>query len=815
MTVSKIKYKHTRICLILLVGMLLVCMDNQICQASGIGYITGFTIRPDHVVAIEVGPHRLYVQICAGNIVKVDFHPNGLVDMSTPVISTQKWEPITFSVDSTSDAYFLKTREMSVRIQRNPCRISVMDTTGSCLIKEQDVMGVFSGGLKLQHQAGDALYGIYGYNRDDMNVGLLRQKGGYIQAKPQGGCGAPFIWSTAGYGIIVDTDGGDIYNDGSLLSFNNCSKKNVEYYVMVGAPRQILEAAGKITGKPPLLPKWNTGFGQMEWGINEAEYKDHITGYRQRNIPLDWFMIDFDWMAWGEDHYGEFRWGKKFPSGSTGELKKWSDDRGVKMFAITKPRIIAKNADGSFTEQGNYAQEHNFWWPGEKFFNDYVSKLPSKDLNYSIPECRTWWWNHLKKGGYDKGMVAFLNDECDDSNAGGLYSLGNFSNLFMQQSIYEGMRSANNQRVWSLNRTAYLGSQRYAYGLWSGDNFASYRDLRSQLGKMLSAANILVDNWGFVVSAFWHDRPPLTADFYIRSLQTGLFAPVFFIHGMYGQKRQPWVMGTKAEKIAKEVIQTRYRLIPYTYSYERIKHEKAIGICRPLILDYPDDKKVADLYETFMYGDYILASPVVDSAQTLKDIYMPGGTWIDYKNGKIYQGNKTYQVPINKETLQDIPMFIKKGAIIPNQEVMNYEGEKIPSIINMDIFPDRQLTNFNYYEDDGHTYNYEKGVYLKQSITVKDQGNAVLLNISAKLGSYVSGTQYFLLKVHYRQSKTVKNNNSPLLRFKDGKALSKAAGEGWTTGEDVYGKITFIKIKACNNYATYLEIGGKELLPNQ
>lgn len=807
------KMKYSYICVIVQAVIFLV--SNSVCRASGIGYITGFTIHPDHVVEIEVGTHRLYVQMCAANIVKVDFHPNGLYEPSTPVIYPKKWDSVIFSIDSARDYYMLKTTKMCVRIQRNPCRIAVMDTAGNLLIKEQDGMGVFSGGLKLQHHAEDALYGIYGYNRDDMKVGLLRQKGGYIQAKPQGGCGAPFIWSTAGYGIIVDTDGGDIYNDDSLLSFNNCSKKNVEYYVLAGTPIQILEAAGKVTGNPPMLPKWNTGFGQMEWGIDEAEYKDHINGYRRRNIPLDWFLIDFDWMAWGEDHYGEFRWGKKFPSGSTGELKKWSDERGVKMLAITKPRIIAKNADGLFTEQGRYAETHGYWWHGENFFSDYVAKLPSKDLDYSIPGCRIWWWNHLKAGGYDKGMVAFLNDECDDSNAGGLYSLGNFSNLFMQQSIYEGLRSSSSkERVWSLNRTAYLGSQRYAYGLWSGDNFASYQDLRSQLGKMLSAANILVDNWGFVVSAFWHDRPPLTADFYIRSIQTGLFAPVFFIHGMYGQNRQPWVMGPKAEKIAKEVIQMRYRLIPYTYSYERIKHEKAIGISRPLLLDYPGDKNVADLYETFLYGDYILASPVVDSAQILKNIYMPAGVWIDYKNGKIYKGNNTYAIPINNETLEDIPIYFKKGAIIPNQDVMNFTGEKKLPVIYMDVFPDRQLSDFNYYEDDGHTYDYEKGVFLKQLITVKDQGKAVSLDISAKSGSYVSPTQYYLLKIHYRKSRYVNNNSRFLKRYQDLATLSRVAGEGWTIGKDVYGEVTFIKIKASCEVATHLEAEGKELLPD-
>lgn len=806
---SQIKYSIT----CMLTAFVLLAGLGTTAIASGIGYITNFSVKQDRTIAIEMGSHFLYIQVCSENIVKIDFRPNGIYDASTPVIAQHDWKVTEYKLDSNSDYYTISTAAFRLKIKKNPCRIELMDKNGNLLIKEQDVIGVFPGGIKLQHNPTDNLYGIYGYNRDDMQVGLLRQKGGYIQAKPQGGCGAPFVWSTAGYGIIVDTDGGDIYNDGALLSFNNCSKKNMEYYLFTGSPKQILEAAGKISGMPPMLPKWNCGYGQMKWGIDEAEYKSIINGYRSRNIPIDWFMIDFDWMAWGEDHYGEFRWGKKFPSGATGQLKEWSSERGIKLFGITKPRIIAKNADGSFTEQGKYAEEHHFWWPGEKFFPDYVCKLSSKDLNFSIPECRAWWWGHLKTGGYDKGMVAFLNDECDDSNAGGLYSLGNFSNLYMQQSIYDGMRSSNNKRVWSLNRTAYLGSQRYAYGLWSGDNFDSYKDLHSQLGKMLSANNILVDNWGFVVSAFWHDRPPLTPAFYIRSMQVGMFAPVFFVHGMYGQNKQPWVMGTQAEKIAKQVIETRYRWAPYTYSYERQKHERAIGIARPLLMDFPQDDKLKDEYETFLYGDYILVSPVVDSAQTVKEIYFPEGEWIDYTDGKIYTGNRSYKLSINDQTLEDIPMFIRKGAIIPNQDTEDYIGEKKLPYLYVDIFPDTKQTSFDYYDDDGITYDYEKGTFLKQHMAVQDLGDSVTVTVSARSGTYISSTHFYLLKIHYRNSSGVQIENHSLKHFADMNHLINSEKSGWATGSDAYGAVTYVKIKAGENNHINIKIIGKEQHP--
>jgi alpha-glucosidase (family GH31 glycosyl hydrolase) len=97
--------------------------------------------------------------------------------------------------------------------------------------------------------------------------------------------------------------------------------------------------------------------------------------------------------------------------------------------------------------------------------------------------------------------------------------------------------------------------------------------------------------------------------------------------------------------------------------------------------------------------------------------YLPQGKWIDYEKGTVYEGNQTISYPVDKNTWLDIPMFLKEGAIVATQDVMNYIGEIPVDKVYMDIFPSVNKTDFNFYDDDGHSYDYENGTYYKQIIS--------------------------------------------------------------------------------------------------
>ncbi len=148
-----------------------------------------------------------------------------------------------------------------------------------------------------------------------------------------------------------------------------------------------------------------------------------------------------------------------------------------------KPRIHVD------TVEGRYATAHDFWVPGEKVSDDYFSHKPVKNIDFDIPAARTWFGDLAMKYGYDHGIAGWWNDEADTTG-----SDTEFMN--MQRALYDAQRARLDLRVWSINRNFWLGSQRYAYGLWSGDIATGFASMAGQRARMLSAINVGAMQWG-------------------------------------------------------------------------------------------------------------------------------------------------------------------------------------------------------------------------------------------------------------------------------------------------------------------------------
>lgn len=198
-----------------------------------------------------------------------------------------------------------------------------------------------------------------------------------------------------------------------------------------------------------------------------------------------------------------------------------------------------------------------------------------------------------------------------------------------------------------------------------------------------------------------------------------------------------------------------------------------------------------------MFGEWLLVAPITERGQSVKWIYLPEGTWIDYNRGTVYEGGQYIPYSLNSESWTDIPMFIKEGAIIPTQDVQDYVGQETVDHVTVDIFPSGRETSFRYYDDDGETYDYEDGVYFTQEISAQGTGNTEV-KIGAVDGSHNSGLDYYYLAVHGQAATEVTSNGS-LPYYDDYNALLAAPGEGWTVGKDVYGDVTYIKAYAASD----------------
>ena len=487
------------------------------------------------------------------------------------------------------------------------------------------------------------------------------------------------------------------------------------------------------------------------------------------------------------------------------------ESKGIKMIGITKPRVVTKLSDGTPTEQGVDAEAGDYFYPGHYEYTDYFLPVTVRSIDpYKAAE-RNWWWLH-SQDAFDRGIVGWWNDETDKVSSNGAdYWFGNFTTAFISQAMYEGQREYTDDsvRVWQTARNYYPGTQRYATSIWSGDVATQFykgervswaAGLNEQKAAMLSTINNGQPKWGSDGGGFNQNSGNIenpSPELYTRWLQFASMSPVFRVHGTNHQQRQPWYFGTTAEEVTKSAIQQRYSLIPYMYSYEREAYDSGLGLVYPLLFDYPDDENVADYSDAWMFGEWLLVAPITERGQSVKWIYLPEGTWIDYNRGTVYEGGQYIPYSLNSESWTDIPMFIKEGAIIPKQDVQDYVGQETVDHVTVDIFPSGRETSFRYYDDDGETYDYEDGVYFTQEISAQGTGNTEV-KIGAVDGSHNSGLDYYYLAVHGQAATEVTSNGS-LPYYDDYNALLAAPGEGWTVGKDVYGDVTYIKAYAASD----------------
>ena len=215
-------------------------------------------------------------------------------------------------------------------------------------------------------------------------------------------------------------------------------------------------------------------------------------------------------------------------------------------------------------------------------------------------------------------------------------------------------------------------------------------------------------------------KPP---ECYARWMEFDAFVPVFRLHGT--SRRQPWLYGPVAEAAATKAIKLRYSLLPYMYAYDRTLTQTGIGLCRPLVWDYPNDSQLRQRRGLPGCSATICWwPPSWTGSKPSRTSTCPPAPGPTISGGRSTKGPQTIAYPVNPSTWDDIPLFIKSGAIIPTVEVMDYIGQKPVRTVSLDIFPSAAKTRFTYYDDDGITYGYEKGAYFSQAMTVRADAGA-------------------------------------------------------------------------------------------
>ena len=811
----------------LALAILLISVKMALTQPDGAAAVN--VTGTANGVLVTCGAGEINLELLGTNILRVDVRPGNKTSPRTLVLDPTLKAVVPAGVTITNDGEFtlIRSARMAVSVTRaSPLKIAISDASGKRLLEQVDPLGQARWHrLLLYHTYGECLYGMSGLSRLDNGGGLLRNNGSGVHSGAQGEGGAPFFFTTQ-YGVLVDSDGGEFFTADGLVNFGPNSRDDVEYFVIVGRPMEVISGLAMLTGPPPMPPKWTLGFMNSQWGSDEAEIKQIAALYRAKHIPLDAFILDYDWKAWGEDDYGEWRWNAtKFPDGPSGEFAQALQDEGIKLAGILKPRVVLSQQGGTnkLYEAAAYATEHDLWYPDEP---KLMGNPPVRDLNFSKAEARSWFWNHLMPA-FHAGMVGWWNDEADHTTLanGQTFNFNNFQFFNMGRMLYEGQRACSDLRVWSINRNFYLGAQRYGYAEWSGDIMTGFESMQDQRARMLATVNLGEPHWGMDIGGFFGGQPSLgnqpqeapyrgaydsaymriSPENYARWVEFGAFAPIFRVHGDDNVKRQPWRYGSVAEAAAVRAIRLRYELLPYIYSSERVATETGVGIVRPLFWAFPDDPRVANDSSAWMFGDALLVSPVVAHNETAHSVYLPPGIWYDYFQGTRFEGGQTIQCKVDSETWQDIPLYVREGSIIASEPVQDYTDQRPASEVILDVFPGKNPAHFIYYDDDGQTYAYEHGAYYRQPIaTSSNDAKTICLNFGAPSGSYQPALKSYLVRIHGVAAKKALLDGDRLPQAA-GAALTNSDQSGWSSGKDRFGRLTVLRIPAGHELAVCIQ----------
>ncbi len=179
------------------------------------------------------------------------------------------------------------------------------------------------------------------------------------------------------------------------------------------------------------------------------------------------------------------------------------------------------------------------------------------------------------------------------------------------------------------------------------------------------------------------------------------------MHG-YQSETELWKYGEEVEGIGRKMLNLRYQLLPYIYSEAWKITNDGSTMMRPLIMDFPEDKQaIAQPYQ-YMFGDAFLVAPVTQPGVVSQQVYLPKESlWYNYWTGALLEGGQTLEVAT---PLDEIPLFVKSGAIIPYGEKIQHASQSLNENLEIRIYRGADGV-FTLYEDEGDNYNYEQGSF--------------------------------------------------------------------------------------------------------
>lgn len=528
----------------------------------------------------------------------------------------------------------------------------------------------------------------------------------------------PWLFSEAGWGFFSES-GAETYFD---LRYSENGFTRFKYSGMVGTdgfspihlflgkPQELIQSFVQLSGPAKLPPSWAFGpwISANGWAT-QAEAEEQLDQLKKLDIPASAIVLE----AWSDECTFYIWNGAKYKSKSGGVFRAedftypsdgpWPNprqfadrirDEGMHLLLWQIPVIPGPgNEERTQNRQLQLDLEEAvqnrycvFKADGSPYYLPDLWFSGSLLLDFTNPAAVTWW---LEKRRYlieefnvegfktDGGEFVYDPTLVFHNGKSGLEERNLYPARYTQ-AYYDFLETLPSGGV-LFSRAGYTGSQSRPLH-WSGDQFSSYSELRSQLISGLSAGLSGVLFWGFDIGGFTGELP--SSELYLRSAAMAAFSPIMQFHseprsGQYEYtKRKDWINDRSPWNLARvnddlsvidhyrSLAKLRMKLLPYLYDEAKHSVESGRALMAHLVYDFPEDKHVLNIEDQYMLGRKLLVAPILEKNAHKRSLYLPAGEWFDFWSGQLISGCRCITV---ESPIGSIPVFSNDPEILADR----------------------------------------------------------------------------------------------------------------------------------------------------
>lgn len=504
------------------------------------------------------------------------------------------------------------------------------------------------------------------------------------------------------------------------------------YYFYGPSQLDVIRRYNLFCGGGALPPRWGLGFTQRtHTKYSASQVIKDVDEYEKNGFPLDFIGLEPGWQS--KSYPCTFEWdSKRFPN-----PQKFVEDllsKGIKINLWTNPYVSPDSE--IYNEMFNHCCSHSVW----------SGLVPDLSDN----KARELLYNKFDKEHVSIGISGYKIDEVDGYDKWLWPDIATFPSgvsaeqhrqtfgLSMQKLTYDIFKS-HNRRTYGLVRGSNAGASSFPFVIYN--DYYNHKDYITAL-----------INSGYS-GVLWTPevRTAKNSEEWLRRIQTVIFSPMAMLDG-WSSSTKPWSFPDVTDKV-RDLIFLRMQMMPYWYTefarycfdgippFRGMSTEIGLDMnkCIKENLDVNNleenpylQKSKEEIKDQYMAGEYLLVAPIF-AGEKKRKVILPNGNWYDFYTGK-YVGNGEI-IDVSSD-ISRIPVFVKEGGIIP-MTTPRMRAPKKGEKIDLEIrFYGKSNGTYYLYDDDGETFDYERGEYSWRKITViKDKKGSLKGTISkAKKG---------------------------------------------------------------------------------